>query len=356
LRDQVQQESEGSVTPQVSETIRRMIAMIEETIEPAIDHQFRSDRAFVGDKHRFVVECRSRYDQAQRRILSEVSGGLSSKEASVLSNEAKVNTSRLAVAYALEKRNRLAQANNTKCCEKYSFRDFAEVHSPYVGCDYEQETAADCALRVNALIAGFDLIFKRQASAYDTLKLECHTAGQTLHAAIIEYMDAQATYQARVEALKRDADLYNTELQQLTNKASMFCKTYYDCHTSTSAVYADVIVATKEMEEVRQEEWNTTQTIKCMLASYGVGGPFNNTSLHSCYNNIAPWHLVIPHPEVPIGPDRPDSELCMKINKREFGIVNASEPEQFLETPECETRRDVPPMLVVPPDCPVSCP
>merc|ERR1712072_1190661 len=266
---QMQLKDGAKVTPGVKDTIDKMIDMVTDEIEPAINDAHAADQETLNVK---------------MSAIAELNAGLES-DVELLNGEA--DTVR-----------KLIDDQTDRCCQKDNSAVLDVEYVPaYVECDYTVPAGATCSKRArDAVSAIVTTPFTDGLALYRKLLGECAQLTQDL-------ADADSDTDAKIDdcqkkKLAEDAasKLAASEQARVQKQWDETIAYYNGNYTAKNTDYHHhkAIVVTQETD--RKSEWEATQQIKCMLEAYKEGGQFDDATADACKEGIV-VNLDIGYPE-----------------------------------------------------------
>jgi len=294
---QMQLKDGAKVTPGVKDTIDKMIDMVTDEIEPAINDAHAADQETLNVK---------------MSAIAELNAGLES-DVELLNGEAdtvrKLIDDQQAAAAAWDSAASLfTQTQNNylhtyddqtdRCCQKDNSAVLDVEYVPaYVECDYTVPAGATCSKRArDAVSAIVTTPFTDGLALYRKLLGECAQLTQDL-------ADADSDTDAKIDdcqkkKLSEDAasKLAASEQARVQKQWDETIAYYNGNYTAKNTDYQKHKAIVQTQETDRKSEWEATQQIKCMLEAYKEGGQFDDATADACKEGIV-VNLDIGYPE-----------------------------------------------------------
>ncbi len=120
------------------------------------------------------------------------------------------------------------------------------------------------------------------------------TGGLCLQAKIAECSYLQEAVNAKVRETNQFGEEFNDAARKTEQNCKQACAEYKECRAKTVAAYLQVVGpcettssygggdCVKNRESDRKSEWETTQTIACLLKHYCDGGHFDEKNVEDC--------------------------------------------------------------------------
>jgi len=291
----------AKITPQVKSTIDTMISLVKGEIEPAIKEAKATDQQLIN------LEAKKNED-----LNTQAAGQIQVFEATaktIRSNIAAHN--RLAEKWAGVGAKHVKQVSSyegavlrktKRCCEKRNAAvPDVEYTPPYAECDYDKSTAEQClSTAASQLDAAIKSKFESGEKEYRELDKDCTRQGNlvkmertALDKQIRQCDTAAADCKAKEDDVSKALPGFNTDW----SNAHLKYKGLFRLNTLSYRTEKEKI---EKQERHRNNEWDSTQKIKCMLVHYAAGtGKFDQKSLNQCNQKIDHSFLKINYPAEP---------------------------------------------------------
>jgi len=297
---QMQVKDGAEVTPGVKDTIDKMIDMVTDEIEPAINQAHADDQETLNVK---------------MHAISQLNDGLN-QDVAILRDEAnnvrKLIDEEQAAAAAWDSAASLftSTQNNylhtyddktNTCCQKQNAAVLDVEYVPaFVTCDYTVPAGATCSKRARAAVAAIVTTpFTDGLALYRQLLGKCSQLAKDLDAADKDTDAKIDDCQAKKRTEKAASELASTEQARVQKQWDETISFYNGNYTAKNADYQKHKGIVQTQETDRKSEWEATQQIKCMLKAYQAGGGFDDATADGCKEGIV-TELDIGYPvEVP---------------------------------------------------------
>merc|ERR1711934_387705 len=284
---QMQLKDGAKVTPGVKDTIDKMIDMVTDEIEPAINDAHAADQETLNVK---------------MSAIAELNAGLES-DVELLHGEAdtvrKLIDDQQAAAAAWDSAASLfTQTQNNyhhtyddqtdRCCQKDNSAVLDVEYVPaYVECDYTVPAGATCSKRArDAVSAIVTTPFTDGLVLYRKLVGECASLTADLAAADKDTDAKHLDCGRKKLAEKAASELASKEQARVQKQWDMTISYYNSNYTAMNTKYQKTKAVVKTQEADRKSEWEATQQIKCMLKAYEAGGTFDEATAEGCKEGI----------------------------------------------------------------------
>mmetsp|Transcript_46976 Transcript_46976/g.102171 ORF Transcript_46976/g.102171 Transcript_46976/m.102171 type:complete len:417 (-) Transcript_46976:50-1300(-) len=376
--------AEGHVTPGVYTTVKRLHAMVEQVVEPAIVSAHKADQMLVDATFGAVTSCQKSWSQYVSRELEEakdstqqmmqmwekMGGGYGVAQGKIGLYQKCENT-----------RNRYAQENSTVCCQMRAICpvgpgqpcEYVPIQDAHVTCDFQQHKASDCFGEAKGLISDMKGYFEARDQKYEMLRRECTHFDQLLRAQRQKCEELRADAEEAVDQANKLGVEVNTSVAILWAGTSGQCSRYKKCLVDSKKRYKEVVgpcdevsgpaagggayygddsgvSCVKKREQQRFDEWEAMQLIKCMLSHYTEGGTFDDRLMQKCKDSIGVCHLTIRYHSAP-----PPPQTCPLPDLPAVPFRSVPEHREESVVQPCVTSPTKPPVCVAEPNCPAWC-
>mmetsp|Transcript_72238 Transcript_72238/g.165807 ORF Transcript_72238/g.165807 Transcript_72238/m.165807 type:complete len:613 (-) Transcript_72238:89-1927(-) len=362
----------GKVTPAVYSTVQKLLDMCTRIIEPAIVESHSSDQLLVLTVFREIISCDAHYKRFLAGEKSRAEAALKTIRTSWGHCGGSVEELKAKFSHCLDSRDVLVRHNNTVCCQEYAACstdgygdcETVKLEAGFAGCDYKAMTGHECFNHAKQLVAPLQGYFHRQDAKYEALRFECEKFSAAATAKIAECAYLQEAVNAKVEETNQISEEFNNAAAATESFAQKSCTSYRACREKTIAEYHQTVGpcqptgaygeggdCVKNREVDRQNEWDSTKQISCMLRHYCEGGSFKEEQLKECKGSIDTYHLAVTYPQVPeeMPCELPDCGRCPGCDEC------VDRPYYQYETPCYATPMGEQPTCVEEPECPEWC-
>eukprot|EP00656_Telonema_subtile_P052556 TRINITY_DN7362_c0_g1_i7.p1 TRINITY_DN7362_c0_g1~~TRINITY_DN7362_c0_g1_i7.p1 ORF type:complete len:478 (-),score=142.17 TRINITY_DN7362_c0_g1_i7:132-1565(-) len=291
--------SGAMVTPQVKKTIDKMIALVTTEIEPAIKDAHASDQALI---HASVGEITNLNEETtvntaalqarakSTRAVIEKHNGLAKE----LNAAAAVHQGSI-TAYETT----VTKKTRTCCLYREAQQPDLEYTPTSATCDYESSDADACvkAAATAAAMAVKDK-FENAAQSHKMLKTSCAELTTQVTKDQSTMVKNDMACDGKAAEVHVEASIVKTNLPQLMADWNSAEANYKKKFAELTGNYSKTSGEVRKREQDRQNEWDATQEIKCMLVHYQEGGTFDEKAQAACKTKIDHSHLVIIYPVV----------------------------------------------------------
>mmetsp|Transcript_33875 Transcript_33875/g.82017 ORF Transcript_33875/g.82017 Transcript_33875/m.82017 type:complete len:489 (-) Transcript_33875:164-1630(-) len=339
LRQQVQKA--GKVTPQVYQTVQKMIQLIEKHIEPAIEAEHAIDQLTVDSLHNEISACHT------QRLLGGTYDAAIEATASNWYDKAKALNGKIQGFVECTRSRKDALENEaSKCCQREWMCPLTEsgrqckpvrLDVCHYACDFETQTAEECYRTASDHVKKLKSIFSSDHQSYGTLESSCVTASDHVDDIVAECSTRLTEAQNAVTELNKEGETYNQASEDIYTTMDAACIEYEKCYNSAVTNFRAALNTSScvrngyeqvydhgeaeshdpdmqleadlqrtcilRNEQERHDEWNSTQVIKCALLHLGVEGTFNDKQMETCNKLISTKDLVLEIPDVPLMQD-----------------------------------------------------
>jgi hypothetical protein len=364
--------SAGKITPGVYATVQKLQSMVTSIIEPAIVESHAADQLLVLTVFREVIACDAQYKKFLNGDKAKAQTALSTVKTEFDHCGGTVEELKEKYAKCLDDRDVLVRHNNTVCCQEFAICssptgygdcEIVKLEQGFAGCDYKTMTGEECFARARAMVAPLQGYFAGQDKKYEAVRYECAKFSAATKAKIAECSYLQEAVNAKVQETNAFGEQFNDAARTTEQNCRQACAEYKECRTKTVAAYLQVVGpcettssygggdCVKNRESDRKNEWETTQTIACLLKHYCDGGHFDEKNVEDCKASISSYHLAVSYPKVPdeIPCEIPDCGSCPGCDEC------LDRPYYAYETPCYATPTDEAPTCVEQPECPEWC-
>jgi len=355
----------GRVTPGVYSTLQKLLSLVTSVVEPAIYDAHGADQLLVLSLHREIMACDATYKRFLAGTQRSGHSLLSKMRGEWAATAATAETLKAKFAACLDERDVLVRHNNSICCQQhaacgaaYGDCDLVKLSEGFAGCDYKTHTGAECFREAQRLVAPLEGYFRSQDAKFEALRVECSKFTAATKAKVAECAQLSEAVNAEVGHSNEAAGAVNQGNEQLIASCKAACAGYQQCRDGAEAEYHRIVgpcegdaysagSCVKGREADRKNEWEATQTIKCMLEAYCAGGHLDEDELEKCKGSISTYQLVITYPvipetvpcEVPTCEDCPGCDECVDRPYYQYEVPCYATPlpdaPTCLEQPEC---------------------
>mmetsp|Transcript_19391 Transcript_19391/g.46710 ORF Transcript_19391/g.46710 Transcript_19391/m.46710 type:complete len:421 (+) Transcript_19391:59-1321(+) len=308
----------SGVTPEVLATVKKLLGMVTDIIEPAIQEAHGSDGLLVLTVFREIIDCDARYSHflSGNKKTSEL--GINSLREKWQDTLVKVMQMKEDFTACETSRNLALQRNSTACCAAYSACpassgdcEVVKLQHGFAGCDYKASSGVECFEQAKAMVSPLLGYFQNQDKRYEEAAAQCTKTSSEAGAKVNECEYLNEAVNAKVSEANDLAQSVNETSVAVVGTCQKMCDDYTQCRSKAEDAYARTVgpceanedgvggECVKNREVDRKNEWDTTQTIKCMLTHYCEGGKFDEELLAKCKTEIETDHLEIVYPKVP---------------------------------------------------------
>jgi hypothetical protein len=297
---QNQMQSGAKATPGVKKTIDAMEDLITNEIEPAIKTAKASDQKLIDAKHSAItglnLETARTIDELQQRA-GDIRADIETHNS--LAEELK----KYAADYsdAVKSYEKTVHLKTSTCCEKQNSAVPDIEYTPsFAECNYVNDDGMKCVADAKkAIDAAVQAHFEEGEALFKKLDAECKcfSAKVLSERKVLDLANQKCdSGVADCSAKKSEID---EELPEFSRDWDAAESAYGDAYKKATKEYADATKLVKANERDRNNEWDSTQEIKCMLTHYLDGGIFNQELLNLCKKDIDHSFLAINYPPVP---------------------------------------------------------
>jgi hypothetical protein len=369
---EAQIQSAGRVTPGVYATVQKLQNMVTTIIEPAIIESHAADQLLVLTVFREIVACDAVYKKFVNGDKAAAETALKSVKTEFDHCGGTVEGLKEKYSKCLDDRDVLVRHNNTVCCQEFALCssptgygdcEIVKLEQGFVGCDYKAMTAMECFAQARALVTPLSGYFASQGKKYDAVRYECAKFSAATKAKIAECDYLQEAVNAKVRQTNDFGVRFNEAARGTEDACRHTCAEYKECRSKTVNAYLEAVGpcettssygggdCVKNREADRKSEWETTQTIACMLKHYCEGGHFSEDNLEDCKASISSYHLAVSYPKIPdeMPCEIPDCGNCPGCDEC------VGRPYYSYETPCYATPMAEAPSCMEEPECPEWC-
>jgi hypothetical protein len=296
---QAQMKAGAKVTPEVIKTIETMENMITDEIEPAIKDAKESDQKLIDAKHQAIRDLNSITSQTIESLQSRASDIRTDIAAH---NEAAAKWKGDAAAYgaSIVSYEKTVTEKTTTCCKQQNAAVPDVEYTPaYAECDYPKQDSKHCVAEAEAAIDhAVQHAFEAGEAEYKSLTAQCASLTTEVSAARKDLDGKNEVCDAAAADTRAKASEINKELPEFYKAWNTAKSSYAEEYGDKTKDYADTMKVVKANEVDRNNEWDSTQEIKCMLSNYVAGGSFDK-GLEGCKNSIDHSFLAINYPATP---------------------------------------------------------
>jgi len=235
---QMQLKSGAEVTPGVKDTIDKMISMVTERIEPAINQAHADDQDILNDRMEEIKQLNDGLNDDVKLLndQADVVRGLIVKE-----QKAAAAWDSAAALFTSTQNDYLVTYDNKTdtCCQSQNSAVIDVEYVPaFVECDYTVPAGATCSKRARQAVAGIVTTpFTDGLALYRRLLGACSGLTEDLDAADKDTTVKINDCQAKKRAEKAASDLASTEQARVQKEWDMTIETYNVNYTSHNAGY-----------------------------------------------------------------------------------------------------------------------
>jgi len=296
---QVQLKAGAKVTPEVSSTIDKMIAMVEDDIEPTINEAHDADQAEINALMA-AVQAHNDFTEDYTAQLLREAADLRQKIHEHNDFAEQWRLQGIAFKDSIPVYEATFFNRSTVCCRREQVAVVAMEHTPaYYECDFTDEaTAEGCVARADASVQHYtEEPFRAGQARYTHWHTGCNNEKaqeKKDHDHMMEEDRKCDHLQANVIARKVYID---TEHKRFMREWHRTTTSYEPIYKALRHNYTRREVIMWEREETRKLEWNATQLIKCLLTGYQSGGTFDQQHMDDCEADITDYHLYLAYPK-----------------------------------------------------------
>jgi hypothetical protein len=288
IQSELQAKAYMQVTPGVKEVIDKMVAMVEDQIEPAIKEAHRADQDILNAKMAAVAQINQQMIEDDKMLQSQadiVRGLINDQQAAA---QAWDNAAALFVK--TEKNYLSVYDEQTKtCCARDNAAVLDVQYVPaYAACDYkDQESSGRCAERAADAVA--DIVenpFEEGLALYRKLRRECKQLTEELAAADEDTAHKFGECGSRKLEEKAAAKLATEQEKIVQQRWDDTVEWYNGNYTAAMLDYDTEHIRVEHDEADRVSEWGASGTIKCMLLNYKEGGGFDDAAQKKCEASV----------------------------------------------------------------------
>jgi hypothetical protein len=276
-----------------------MLALVRDTIEPAIVDAHQDDQKLIDDAMAAISQV-NKDGAVTIGLLQDRAVDIRSDIDSHNKLVAEWKAASGAFSKSLDTYENAIEDKTKTCCEKQQAAvPDLEVVAPYAECDYTVNTAAQCrAAAKAALEAKVQAHFVAGSEKYQRLNAACTSKANAIPA-VRNDLDAKDKHCDGKEKATREASAQiQLDLPQLLSEWNHAKDEFENSYAQSKVDYLNLKATVQQQEADRKAEWDSTQEIKCMLVTFQEGGTFDDAALASCKKNIDHSHLNIAYPDM----------------------------------------------------------
>jgi len=298
---QSQLQAGAKVTPGVAATIQKLIDMVNNEIEPAIDEAHAADQKMLEADHQALLDLNDAYVAQRDALLANAADIRASQNAfNVDVGEWKKATE----DYTLAAQVYVATYNkrNDVCCQKDNAGVLDVVYTPaYYACDFTNDDTADnCISDADNSIASFTVDhFAAGKSKYDDLFTRCNKLKEDFQLATTDLSNKDEACDGKRDDATNLEDKISSDRSTFDPLWADSVSNYNDGWTKSLNKFDATVSRVHRDEADRHSEWKSTQEIECMLKAYQNSGTFNEAELEACNKDVSMNHLVNIYPTAP---------------------------------------------------------
>jgi len=296
---QVQLKAGAKITPEVSTTIDKMIAMVEDDIEPTINEAHDADQAEINSLMA-VIQAHNDFTEDYTAQLLREAADLRQKMHEHNDYAERWRLQGITFKDTIPVYEATYFNRSTVCCRREQVAVVAMEHTPaYYECDFTNaETADGCVERADKSVQSHtEEPFRAGQARYTHWHTGCNNEKaqeKKDHDHMMEEDRKCDQLQAHVVAAKTYID---TEHSRFMREWHRTTTSYEPIYKALRHNYTRREVIMWEREETRKLEWNATQLIKCLLTGYQAGGTFDKAGMDDCESDITDYHLYLAYPK-----------------------------------------------------------
>jgi len=295
---QLQLKSGVEVTPQVAETIQKLIDMVTNDIEPTITEAHDADQAEINTLMERIKKHNEFTVSYTNQLLQEAEDLRNKMHEH---NDYAQKWKEQGVTYKASipvYENTFYKRSQDCCTRKIAAVEALEYVPAYYECDFTNANAGGCVARADQSIqAHTEKIFADGQAHYDKWHKQCN-----------DMKDQQATDFATMQGHDQKCDGLQAETiarrSYIATEKTRHAKEWHRTTTTYEPIYDSLRhnytrneVVMWERETTRKMEWNATQLIKCLLESYQAGGTFDDQERTACSGQISDYYLNLAYPD-----------------------------------------------------------
>jgi len=324
---QSQLQSGAKVTPGVASTIQKLIDMVTDEIQPAINEAHAADQEMLEADHKQLVDLNEAYVAQRDALLADA--------ADIRADQTQFNVDvgewkEATEAYTLASEVYVTTYNNMSdtCCQKDNAGVLDVVYTPaYYACDFTNDDTADnCVSDADASIASYTVDhFAAGKAKYDDLFTRCNNLKADFELATTDLSDKDEACDGKRDDAKNLEEKIGGDRDTFDPLWANSVAYYNGNWTHDLNTFDGTVTRVKHDESDRHDEWKATQEIKCMLKAYQREGTFNEAALNACNHDVSMSHLVNNYPTAPA---KEHSDLPAWVEMDSYsGFERVCEPE-----------------------------
>merc|ERR1712072_1632232 len=293
---QMQLKDGAKVTPGVKDTIDKMIDMVTDEIEPAINDAHAADQETLNVKMEAIAEL----NKGLNTDVDLLRGEANTVRKLIDDQQAAAAAWDSAASLFTQTQNNYLHVyddQRDRCCQKDNSAVLDVQYVPaFYTCDYTKPAGATCSKRARAKVAGIVTTpFTDGLALYRKLVGECSSLTSDLGAADTDTDTKIDDCQKKKLAEDAASKLAASEQARVQKQWDETIAYYNGNYTAKNTDYQKHKAIVQTQETDRKSEWEATQEIKCMLKSYAAGGKMDADQAEACRNGIA-FELDIGYP------------------------------------------------------------
>jgi hypothetical protein len=300
LQVQLKGKSGMQITPGVKKTIDTMVGMITGEIQPAIKQAAVADQGLVDAKMQAVHDL-NEVSASTKQLLVGRANDLRAEISShnKLAKEWKAQADAY-VAQIAKYEKTVAEKTKTCCLKQDAGVPDIEYTPAYFVCDYTKFSGDQCIADADKELKHH--VAKKLLAAsdeYQGLKAKCTqlTADVKSNRADLDAKNGKCDSTA--SNCRAKASIVASDKPELEKDWANAKSEYERDWGKRKGDYQKTEQLVKSNEADRAQEWDSTQTIKCMLKNYQAGGKFDSASQKKCEQGISHAHLAMKYPKLP---------------------------------------------------------
>merc|ERR1712072_1341331 len=296
---QVQLKSGAKITPEVSNTVQKMIDMVEQDIEPTITEAHDADQEEINSLMD-AIAAHNKFTEDYTDQLLEEARDLRQKihEHNDVAEEWRLQGIAFKATIPIYEATYFNRS--TVCCRREQVAVVAMEHTPaYYECDFTDDASAEgCVSRADAAVQKYtEEPFRAGQARYTHWHNGCNNEKNQEESdfnTMVKNDQKCDSLQANVIARKVYIDTEHTRFMREWHRTTT---SYAPIYKALRHNYTRREVIMWEREETRKLEWNATQLIKCLLTGYQSGGTFDQAHMDDCESDITDYHLYLAYPK-----------------------------------------------------------
>merc|ERR1712072_401246 len=295
---QVQLKAGDKVTPEVASTVKKLIDMVTNDIEPTIKEAHDADQDEINTLME-RIQKHNTFTEEYTALLLKQAADLRKKMHEHNDHAEQWRLQGIAYKASIPVYEATYYNRSTVCCRRNQVAVVALEYTPAsYTCDFTADDASGCYGRADASIQKYtEEPFRAGQARYDHWHNSCNNekAQQIADFNTMDDHDKKCD-KLQAETIARKEYIVTTHTRFMKNWHRV-TTSYVPIYKKLRQNYTRNEVVMWEREETRRLEWNATQLIKCLLEGYEAGGSFNEAGMKECEGQISDYHLYLAYPD-----------------------------------------------------------